>query len=204
MIGIREEIRRIHEILFEDFLKKQHKYVYRLFEIHNDAHINNRNYYVFEIIKKNFSDLKKVVIINSSNPIPLCHFFKSEYDSDITLISDHPSFEFTQKFFSDFFKTNNIIKSAFFDDLSDDIKGADLVIFPEFEYMVPLDMLKYYNKGTMTMAVHHIAHVNDHNSRMMIMTEHDLLEECNFDEVIDSGRTKNSDGRNIFYSLGIR
>lgn len=202
MIAIREEIRRLHEALFEGFLKKQHKYVYRLFEIHNDDHINNRNMFVFETIKRNFADLKKVVIVNSSNPIPLCHFLKSEYGSEVKLISDHPSFEFTQEFFVNYFSTENVIKSAFFDDLSMDILGADLVIFPEFEYMVPLDMLKYYKMGCTTMVVHHIAHVNDHNSRMMIMTKEDLLEECNFDEEIDSGSHKNSDGRNIFYAIG--
>lgn len=198
-----KDLDKIHGEMFKYLNALGMEYVYRLYAMHNDDKMRNRNFIVLDILRKRFTDVKKVAIVNSSNPLALTHFFKKEFKSEVTIISDHPAFEKSEKFFQKFFKCNTIVKSIFFEDV--DLSLYDLVILPEFEYLVPLSMLNHVNFGKANiLAVQHIQHVNDHNSRHLILSEEDLLDMCEFTDVIESGKVLNVDGRYVYYAIGQR
>jgi len=197
------ELNRILNELFKHLQSRNLDYVYRFYAMHNEEKMRNRNFIAMEAIRKNFKQLNNVAIVNSSSPVALTHFLKKEYKSSVTLISDHPSFEMSLGFFQRFFKANTIVKSVFFEDV--DLSSYDLVILSEFEYLVPLDMLKHVNFGdSPIMALQHIQHVNDHNSRHIVMCIEDLLELCNFKTLLDSGETLNIDNRFVYHALGVK
>lgn len=198
-----KDIDKIHGEVFKHLNARGLEYVYRLYSMHNEEKMRERNFIVYDIIRKNFNKLDRVAIVNSSNPVALTHFLKKEYRAKVTLVSDHPSFELSMEFLSRFFKCDTILKSVFFEDV--DLSDYDLVILSEFEYMVPLDMLNHVKFGSApVLAVQHIQHVNDHNSRHVIMCLEDLLELCNFKEVLDSGETLNLDNRFVYHALGTK
>lgn len=198
-----KDIDIIHGEIFKYLDARGLEYVYRLYSMHNEEKMRNRNFVVYDIIRKNFDKLDRVAIVNSSNPIALSHFLKKEYKSKVTLVSDHPAFEFSIDFMQRFFKAETVLKSVFFKDV--DLSGYDLVILPEFEYLVPLDMLKHVKFGdSPILSVQHIQHVNDHNSRHVIMCLEDLLELLNYKKLNDSGEVLNLDNRFIYYAVGTR
>jgi len=198
-----KDLDKIHGEIFKHLDSRGLEYVYRLYAMHNDEKMRNRNFIAMDVIRKNFKSLKNVAIVNSSNPIALTHFLKKEYQSSVTLVSDHPSFEMSEGFFQRFFKANTVIKTIFFEDV--DFSSYDLVILSEFEYLVPLDMLKHVKFGdSPILALQHIQHVNDHNSRHFVMCIEDLLELCNFKNLLDSNAKLNTDNRLVYYALGVR
>jgi len=199
-------IREIDLILGEIYkflIARDLEHVYRLYAMHNEDKMRERNFIVYEVIRKNFEKLDRVAIVNSSNPIALAHFLKKEYNSKVTLVSDHPAFELSMDFLKRFFKAETVLKSVFFEDV--DLKGYDLVILSEFEYLVPLDMLKHVDFGdSPILTVQHIQHVNDHNSRHIIMSLEELTELLNYKNTVDSGEVLNLDGRFVYYAVGTR
>jgi len=198
-----KDLDKIHGEIFKHLNDRGLEYVYRLYAMHNDAKMRNRNFIAMDVIRKNFKKLDRVAIVNSSNPLALTHFLKKEYGSSVTLVSDHPSFELSMDFLHRFFKVETILKSVFFEDV--DLSSYDLVILPEFEYLVPLDMLNHVHFGdSPVLALQHIQHVNDHNSRHVVMSVEDLLELLNLKPVFESGSELNIDGRNVYYALGTR
>jgi hypothetical protein len=196
-----KDLDKIHGEIFKHLDSRGLEYVYRLYAMHNDEKMRNRNFIAMDLIRKNFDKLDRVAIVNSSNPIALTHFLKKEYNSKVTLVSDHPSFELSLEFFQRFFKAETIFKSVFFEDA--DLRDFDLVILPEFEYLVPLKMLKHVKFGdSPILTLQHIQHVNDHNSRHVIMCIEDLLELLDYSQTIDSGEVLNVDSRFVYYALG--
>ena len=175
-----------------------------LYKIHSSNMMWERTRFVFERLTEQFSKIGSVAIVNCSNSIPWCNFFKEKYQSNITLISDHPSFEATSSFYNEAFKTTNVFDSIFFNDLSTTLRQHDLVVFPEFEYLVPLDLLKNYNDIKNTAVIHHMHHINDSNTRELVLSIEDLLDQCNFINVIYSDRFKNVDNRYVYFALGSR
>ena len=198
-----KDLDKIHGEIFKHLDSRGLEYVYRLYAMHNEPKMRKRNFIVMDLIRKNFKKLDRVAIVNSSNPLALAHFLKKEYNSKVTFVSDHPSFELSIDFLQRFFRAETILKSVFFEDV--DLRGFDLVILPEFEYLVPLDMLKHVKFGdAQIMSVQHIQHVNDHNSRHVVMCIEDLLELVNYKEVVDSGEVLNLDNRFVYYAVGSR
>jgi hypothetical protein len=198
-----KDLDKIHGEIFKHLNSRGLEYVYRLYAMHNDPKMRNRNFIAMDRIRANFKKLDRVAIVGSSSPIALTHFLKKEYNAKVTLVSDHPSFELSIGFFERFFKAETIFKSVFFEDV--DLSGFDLVVLPEFEYLVPLDMLNHVHFGdSPILALQHIQHVNDHNSRHVVMSVEDLLELLNLKPVFESGSELNIDGRNVYYALGTR
>jgi len=198
-----KDLNKIHGEIFKHLDSRGLEYVYRLYAMHNEPKMLERNFIAMDLIRKNFKKLDRVAIINSSNPLALTHFLKKEYNSKVTLVSDHPSFELSLEFFQRFFRAETIFKSVFFEDV--DLRQFDLVILSEFEYLVPLNMLKHVKFGdSPILALQHIQHVNDHNSRHVVMCIEDLLELCNFRTLSDSGETLNIDNRFVYHALGTR
>lgn len=198
-----KDLDKIHGEIFKHLDSRGLEYVYRLYAMHNDPKMRNRNFIAMDLIRKNFKSLKNVAVVNSSNPLALTHFLKKEYQSTVTLVSDHPSFELSIGFFQRFFKANTIVRSVFFEDT--DLSSYDLVILPEFEYLVPLDMLKHVKFGeSPILALQHIQHVNDHNSRHVVMCVEDLLELLNFKTLKESGKVLNLDNRFVYYAIGTK
>ena len=74
-----KDIDKIHGEVFKHLNARGLEYVYRLYSMHNEEKMRERNFIVYNIIRKNFNKLDRVAIVNSSNPVALTHFLKKEY-----------------------------------------------------------------------------------------------------------------------------
>jgi hypothetical protein len=175
-----------------------------LFDLHGSHKYILKYTVLFETIHMHYESLNRVTIMASADPIALCYLLKKFYNSKITIVSDHPLLDRVGNFFREEYGAEVVDLNPMFDDCSEYIKDADLVIFPEFEYFAPLSMIKYYDKEVETLVIYYIEIANNNNMRQMILSEHELEEKCDFKEVKESGKFKNVDNRNVFYSIGVR
>lgn len=175
--------------------------VYRLFHMYDERRMRYKSYLSVGKILANFEKLKKVAIVGSSNPIHLIEMLRGEFDAEVDLVYDHASVERSQRFMRDVMGVGCILKNTFFDEI--DFSSYDLVMIPEYEYSVPLDMMQRVDFGGAAVACfHHRRNFVDHSAVFEIYEPEDLLDMCGFDEVIDAGREKNSDGRPLHYAIG--
>jgi hypothetical protein len=184
--------------------KSKYDVVNNLFELHGKHRYIMKYTGLFDRIYEHYDSLDRVTIMAGGDPVALCYLLKKYYDSEITIVSDHPALDRIGDFFRETFEATIVDKNPMFDDCSEYIEKADLVIFPEFEYFAPLDLIKYYDKGVDTLAIHYIEIANNNNMKQLILSEDDLVEKCNFEVLIEVGKFKNVDDRNVFYAFGVR
>ncbi|CAB5221240.1 hypothetical protein UFOVP247_116 [uncultured Caudovirales phage] len=197
-------IREIYSALNRDW-KKKYSYENYLFNLHSKAENTYKHMEFFDRIQKNFDHLDRITIMASSDPVALCYLIKKYYGSEITIVSDHPILERIGEFFIDDYGVDVVFKNPMFEDATEQVKDADLVIFPEYEYFVPLDMIKYYDINKNTAVLHYVSRVNKQNTTEPILSEQDLLDQCSFKEVIDVGKFKTAGtNRNVYYAMGVK
>lgn len=160
--------------------------------------------FLFNKVKQSIDNLSSVAFVAGFCSVQICHLFKSHYNCNIKLIQDHPSFEYTKQFYKTHFDTENHYKNAMFEDISDIINDVDLVVFPEYEYFVPLHMLKYYNKNKLTAVLSHHHLYNDLNQNQAVYDEQEILEQCDFNSVVDVDKIRNKDKRYVYFAMGYR
>lgn len=184
--------------------KSKYNIINNLFDVHGKHLCINKYTGLFEKIYELYDSLDRVTIMASGDPVALCYLLKKYYDSEITIVSDHPVLDRIGDFFEREYGAKIVDLNPMFDDCSEYITGADLVIFPEFEYFAPLNLIKYYNKGAETLVIHYIDVPNNNNMKQLILSEEELVEKCDFKEVREVGKFKNLDNRNVFYAFGVR
>ena len=175
-----------------------------LFELHGTHRYIMKYIMTMHSLMDHYDSLDRVTIMASADPIALCYLLKKFHNSKITIVSDHPLLDRIGDFFREEYDAVIVDKNPMFDDCSEYIKEADLVIFPEFEYFAPLSMIKYYDKEVETLVIYYIEIANNNNMKQLILSEQDLEEKCDFKEVKESGKFKNVDARNVFYAFGIK
>ena len=187
---------------FFDLNKKwleQYGFYNSLIDYHSNPNLIDKNKYFYDRIKYNFKDISKVAIVSSSVPIVLSHLLSQI--SDVTLISNHPAFIKTQDFYTENFNTTNIIANPFFDQLH--IDDYDLIIFPEFEYFIPLYFLPYLNNKRLAI-LHHITHLNNGNDMNDVYNINDFLDKCDLSTVIEKDKIFNRSQNPFYYALGVK
>jgi hypothetical protein len=196
------KIRDTYLSIDRDWLKK-YGYSNYLFNLHGKPENTYKYIEFFDRLYQCYDSLDRVVIMASSDPVAVCFLLKKYYSSDITIISDHPILERVGGFFKDTYGAEVILKNPMFEDVSEYLADADLVIFPEYEYFVPLDMIKYYDINKDTAVLHYVDRINSNNTTELVLSEEDLLDQCSFKEVKAAGRFKNSN-RNVYYAIGVK
>lgn len=204
--AMNSEFQKIYDIyagLQKDW-KSKYDVMNNLFELHGKHRYIIKYTGLFEKIHELYDSLDRVTIMAGGDPVALCYLLKKYYDSEITIVSDHPLLERMGDFFEREYGAKVVDLNPMFDDCSEYIVGADLVIFPEFEYFAPLNLIKYYDKGVETLAIHYIEIANNNNMKQLVLSEEELVEKCDFKRVREAGRFKNVDDRNVFYAFGVR
>ena len=125
-----------------------------------NSDIINKEFKIVSIAIDNFDIYDKVVIIGSRFPINYTYEFNRMGLDNIIVIDYHPMLDKHR----DLINADVIIKRPLFDDLTHYVKDADLVVFPNTEYMVPLNMLNYYKHCKNVIAVNHINMLHNFNN----------------------------------------
>lgn len=174
--------------------------VYRLLKYYDVDYIRYKSYLAAAALIRNFQRLDRVAVAGCMNPIAIATMLKSEFGSTVTLVSDHASLEKSVDFYEDI-GVDALLKNPFYDAI--DFSGFDAVVFPDFEYSVPLQLMKRVRFSDAAVACfHHKNSFIDQSNAFEIYDEEDLLDLCCFKEVIDSGREKNIDRRPYHYAIG--
>jgi len=160
--------------------------------------------YAFDKIYDHFTWLDRVTIMASSDPVAVCHLLRKFYACEITIVSDHPLLDRIGDFFREEYGANIVDANPLFQDVSDHFRDSDLVVFPEFEHFAPLNLIKYYTENKSTAVIHYIDRVNPNSTGDLVLSEEDLIEQCDFSRTIEYGRVKNINDKNIFYAIGVR
>ena len=154
-----------------------------LIQYHTNPKLIQKNLYLFEKIYRNIKTLNNVAIVHSSFPVVLSHMLYNVCNSKLTLISDHPGFVEARDFFENNYNATTITKSPLFDNIN--LQEYDLIIIPEYEYFVPLNLLDNFKNKTVAL-VHHIVHLNEGNDMNDVYSINDLYDKCSFTNIIDS------------------
>ena len=159
-------------------------------------YIIDKEFKIADIAIDNFDIYHKVVIVGGRFPINYTYKFNQMGIDNITVIDYHPMLDR----YKHLLNANVFIKRPLFDDLTDYVKDADLVVFPNTEYMVPLNMLNYYKDCKNVIAVNHINMI--HNFNNYVIEDLDIFKkDCS---VQDGGKIKiGYSDATVYYAYGI-
>lgn len=176
--------------------------LFNLYDSYDTLRHRNRLEATFKAIERNFHSLKSVALVGSADPINLVCSLKNRYDCRVELIGDHALTELCREFYESELVDRVTLLNPFFESI--DYTEYDLVLVPDFEFFVPLSLLKRSNlRGVKFLCVHYMQHVLKHNSVLDVYSVEDMIEQCGFNTVIDCGRETNVDGRQILWALGV-
>lgn len=167
------------EHLREDFLKKQIK-----------------NY---ELLIKHYKKLDNVALVYTSDPIGLCSLLTS---SKITIICDHPLLERTKGFYKDRFNVDTKLINPLFNDI--DYSEYDVLIFPEYEYFVPFDLVNNFKQNKDIAVFYSIDKSRYTPGHSMALCVEDIEEMCNFTEEYSFGKYQFTSNIISYYGFGKR
>jgi hypothetical protein len=155
------------------------------------------------IIIENTNKIKSVAIIGSNFPITYMYILKKHYkDIHFKVIDFSRIFEVTLEYSRFLFDVEFHKLHPLTNDLTDIIKDVDLIIYPETEFLVPFNMLKYKNKGKVFCSnYYYMVNPLDINP---VCSEDELEEICLLKDTI-KGKIRLNDGKytkSAFYCLG--
>lgn len=173
-----------------------------ILEQHFRGEFIDRHIKAYNIITKNFNKFDNVVLAYTSDPVTYCYMFRKYFNSNITVVSDHPLLQRTENFYVDNFS----VKFEYINPMFEDFTGIenDIVIFPDYEYFVPLDLVNYYNKKLNTAVVYSINKMQYTPGHSIALSVDDIQEMCNFDKEIHFEKFENTQTTTSYCGLGIR
>jgi len=155
--------------------------------------IIEKEFKIANIAISNFDIYDKIIIIGSRFPINYIYKFNQLGIDNIIVIDYHPILDKHK----DLLNVDVVIKRPLFDDLTKFVQDADLVVFPNTEYMVPLIMLNYYKHCKNVIAVNHIN--IKHNFNNYIVEElNQFKNDCN----LNDGEKYKFSNCNVYYAFG--
>ena len=174
-----------------------------LIDTHRQAEYIERSFALFNMINEHCEDLSKVSLVACSDPIGICLLLSKYYDCEIQLLTDHPLVELYSEFYKEKFNATHVEVNPLFEDFSEHTKDSDLVIFPDFEYFIPLDMCRGDDGGKLTAAVHYVKHKNPGNSTHSVADEQEFISRLGFKDLI-AKKTFKFDETEGYCALGVR
>lgn len=167
------------EHLREDFLKKQIK-----------------NY---DLLVKHYKKLDNVALVYTSDPIGLCSLLDS---SKITIICDHPLLERTKDFYKDTFNVDVKLINPLFNNI--DYSEYDVLIFPEYEYFVPFDLINNFKQNKDIAIFYSIDKSRYTPGHSLALCTEDIEEMCNFTKEYSFGKYQFTSNIISYYGFGNR
>lgn len=155
-----------------------------------------------KLLKKRFNKLNKIAICHTSDSAGLICMLRKVFDCEIIVLTNHPLFERVLPFLQD--KLGKITYKkvdCVFEPFAESVEDCDLVIFPEMEYFVPLNLIKYKNK--MTLCLYYVDDFNNTTEQNYVLCKEDMEDMCSFSNTLELDVCKNVNGRDYFYGLGI-
>lgn len=163
-----------------------------------------KNIVTLQLIERHFKTLKKVVLCHTSDSIGLIYLLRKKFDCEITVLTNHPLFDRVHPMLNDTLKKISYKKiDCIFENFTKFLGDCDLVIFPEMEYFVPLNLLEHYNSSLKTLCLYYVDDLNNTTEQSFVLCKEDMEEMCSFSTPIEMGSCKNFTGRDFHYGLGI-
>lgn len=163
-----------------------------------------KNILTLQLIEKHFKSLKKVALCHTSDSIGLVYLLRKKFDCEVVVLTNHPLFERVHPLLNDSLNkiTYNKI-DCIFENFTSFVRDCDLVIFPDMEYFIPLNLIEHYNEYLKTLCLYYVDDINNVTEQSFVMCKEDMEEMCSFSTQIELGSYKNTLGRDFYYGLGI-
>lgn len=201
----KERIRRHYHVLLDEW-KRKYGYGNKMLELH--ARWDNVHKYIwcFDKIFAKYPTLERVSLVGCSAPVVPSLLLREKYpEVKIVIVSDHPVLDRMGDHFVESYNAEIRCLNPLFEDFSDSVAGSNLIVFPEYEYFIPLDMCKSYPVGIDTALIHYVGRVEEGNAMEPILCQEDLLEWANFREVHASDELETEyELRTVYFALGLR
>lgn len=140
----------------------------------------------------------KNVCILGHFPLTLCLTF----NCNVTILDNSKLLDIYKEEFKKFYNINIILKDPLFEDVQDDIKPFDLIIYYDSEYKVPLKLLNYkhLNKDVFIMNTY-LFFTFKHNKNTAYSLE-DLIDIYPMKEIYLQGRVNYVNNHYTYYVYG--
>lgn len=203
MISDKDQLR---VFALEVFKTYQNKWVEENFLLSRRFKDDNiiKNLVTLEFLQKHFQKIKKVAICHTSDSVGLIYLLRKKYNCEVVVITNHPLFDRIYPILNE--KLGTIIHKKIdcvFENFISELSDCDLVIFPEMEYYVPLNLIKNYNKNNTTLCLYYIDDLNNTTEQSYVLCREDMEEMCSFNTTVETRCIKNVTGRDFYFSLGI-
>jgi hypothetical protein len=155
------------------------------------------------VLKNNFERLKNIYICHTSDSTGLLYSLKTTFGCKITVLTNHPLFERMQDYYDDTLSGINYKKvDCIFDNPFKYAEEADLVLFPDMEYYVPLKTKKFLNVKQPVCCVYYVDDLNTITQQNLIDTPKEVSELFAFKQTLDFAMFKTHKERHCYCGIG--
>ena len=163
-----------------------------------------KNIVTLQLIERHFKTLKKIALCHTSDSVGLIYWLRKKFDCEIVVLTNHPLFDRVHPMLNEKLEKISYNKiDCIFENFTELLDGCDLVVFPEMEYFIPLNLIEHYNRSLQTLCLYYVDDLNNTTEQSFVMCKEDMEEMCSFSTTIETGSCKNTTGRNFYYGLGI-
>lgn len=156
-----------------------------------------------QVLTKHFEQLNKIYICHTSDSTGLLYSLKRTFNCQIVVLTNHPLFERMHDYYDD---TLSGIDYQKFDCLFNDpfvvANDADVVIFPDMEYYVPLKYKHFTNVTSPVCCTYYVDDLNQVTEQNLIDTPDEAKQLFSFKQLHYLAATKTITGRHCFCGLG--
>jgi hypothetical protein len=129
---------------------------------------------------------------------------KRTYGCEITVLTDHPLFELMHDYYDDtLFGIDYTKVNCTFDDPTKHCKDADLIMFPDMEYYVPLKYKHFSNVSAPVCCTYYVDDLNVATEQHLISTPEEVVDLFSFKELKYLTATKTITDRMCYSGLGL-
>jgi hypothetical protein len=155
------------------------------------------------VLTKHFSQLNKIYICHTSDSTGLLYSLKRTYGCEIVVLTNHPLFEQLHEYYDDTLMGINYQKvNCMFDNPFNYMSGADLVIFPDMEYYVPLKYKRFTDVQSPVCCTYYVDEINAATEPNLIDTPEEVKQLFSFKELRYFTATKTISDRLCYSGLG--
>lgn len=155
-----------------------------------------------QVLAKHFERLNNIYVCHTSDSTGLLYSLKRTYNCQITVLTDHPLFEMMHEYYDDtLFGIDYKKFNCTFGDPFKQCVDADLIMFPDMEYYVPL---KYKRSDVQSpiCCTYYVDDLNVATEQNLIETPEQIVDLFSFKDIKYLTATKTITDRLCYCGLG--
>lgn len=156
-----------------------------------------------QVLTKNFNRIDKIYICHTSDSTGLLYGLKKTFDCQIVVLTNHPLFERMHDYYDEtLFGIDYQKFDCMFDNPFKIINNADVVLFPDMEYYVPLKYKRFTNVKSPVCCTYYVDDLNAVTEPNLIDKSDEIMQLFSFKETKYLTATKTITGRHCYCGLG--